>query len=94
MQYSKAMFAFGPFLLLATSWILDWMAIRTFNEHAETLGLQRIQGNFFMNAGALGKIRKLIPQRTVRTKIIALQILSFCCTLGFGALMFLSIKHK
>jgi len=94
MQYSTAMFALGPYALLATSWVLDWVAIRTFNKHAETLGLQRQQPKFFMNAGALGKIRRSIPQGNVRTKIIALQILSFCFALGFAALMFLSIKHK
>jgi hypothetical protein len=94
MRASSAVYGLVPFLLLALSFVVDWLAIRTFNDYAETIGLQRIRWNFFTRAGALGKIRRSIPQGNVRTKIIALQILSFCFALGFAALMFFSIKLK
>jgi hypothetical protein len=94
MLSSKVVFGLGPLLLLAISWVLDWAAIHVFNEHAETMGLQRIRTNFFMNAGALTKIRKSIPTGTIRTKITALQIASVSFTIGFAALMILSINHK
>jgi hypothetical protein len=94
MHSSKVIFGCGPLLLLAISLVLDWAALRTFNEQAETMGLQRIRTNFFMSAGALTKIRKSIPPGTIRTKITALQIASAGFALGFAALMILSINHK
>jgi len=94
MHASTVIYGWGPLLLLALSCFIDWAAVRTFNEHAEMMGLQRIRANFLLNGGALSKIRKSIPPGTVRTKIIALQIASASFGLGFATLMILSINHK
>ena len=93
MLSSRVVFGLGPLLLLAISYFLDWAAVLIFNEHAETIGLQRIRTGFFASVGGI-KIGKLIPPGTIRTKIIALKIVSLCCTLGFATLLILSINHK